>query len=598
MKGIIMKRYKFIFLLTAFFSLFLTQNHFVFAQETAKQDWVSRYNGAGGPSNDQVQSIILDENNNIYLTAGIDPDLVSSDHAQFATFKFDPQGNVLWEKRFARSSNSLDTPRVLKKDGKGNIYVAGSTYTVGSNSEDYFMTMKYNENGDQLWTSPALYDGPVHSLYDSVSDMVIDSQGNIYVTGYSTGIGTGYDWAVVKYNPEGQEQWVARYNGSANDIDYPSRIHVDSQDNIYVVGYASATGHSADIALVKYDGQTGTKLWEAAYNGSLNVKDFGSDIAFDAQGNIYLVGYINGNSSEGPDGIVIKYDPQGHEQWTSIYSGSGRDPYFLNQIAVDKEGYVYAAGYGQEGEEWYNYKVVKLDPSDGHETWLYTYDGSSSYNDSVFKLLLDKDDNIYVTGLSSRGTYVSSNLYAITTVKLNKDGEPIWITSYADPEEGGQIPGQVKGMEIDTQGNVVLAGNFYDNDISFDIVLIKYSQMPTLTLDFKDVTQKVKAADTLKYTLTLTNNSSEPQDVFYWAKVRKTDGAWLEKEAVIPTPMTLEPNSSRDLTFEHTVPLTLRPGKYEYWGFVGPEAEAPWSKNPFLFWVTSRLSPAAKDLKK
>jgi hypothetical protein len=121
----------------------------------------------------------------------------------------------------------------------------------------------------------ARYNGPGNSS-DSARAITIDSSGNVYVTGYSAGADAGADgfsdFATIKYNSARQQQWVARYNGPGNSIDGGTAIAVDTSGNVYVTGDSTGSGGQPDYATVKYD-TSGQQQWVAWYDGPGNGED-------------------------------------------------------------------------------------------------------------------------------------------------------------------------------------------------------------------------------------------------------------------------------------------------------------------------------------
>ena len=49
---------------------------------------------------------------------------------------------------------------------------------------------------------------------------------------------TSDDYATIKYDTNGNLLWVIRYNGPGNGIDRSSDLVVDSAGNVYVTGYS------------------------------------------------------------------------------------------------------------------------------------------------------------------------------------------------------------------------------------------------------------------------------------------------------------------------------------------------------------------------
>ena len=79
----------------------------------------------------------------------------------------------------------------------------------------------------------------------------------LYVTGQSTGSGSGFDYATVAYAAAtGAQTWVASYNGSRNTQDIANAV-VTSPDGsrLYVTGESYGIGTKADFATIAYSTQ-------------------------------------------------------------------------------------------------------------------------------------------------------------------------------------------------------------------------------------------------------------------------------------------------------------------------------------------------------
>ena len=209
-----------------------------------KIDWVSEYMGpAGYPYS--AEAIEVDQLNNVYVT-GYSGGIDTAD--DYATIKYDPNGNPLWIARYDGNENSYDRAFDLAIDNTGNVYVTGYGLLHGTNYD--YVTIKYDPNGNQLWL--ASYNGP-DDMSDTAQAIVVDNTGNVYVTGNSYGSITKSDYLTIKYDPNGNELWNCRYNGPANDYDSIYDISVDSIGNVYVTGSSKGSGTNNDYATIKYD---------------------------------------------------------------------------------------------------------------------------------------------------------------------------------------------------------------------------------------------------------------------------------------------------------------------------------------------------------
>ena len=310
--------------------------------------WVARYNGPGN-NWDRANALALDENSNVYVTGfgeglGTDND--------YATVKYDSAGNELWVVRYNGPGNYHDAASDVVLDPIGNVYVTGNSSGLGTFAD--YATVKYDSAGNDLWV--ARYNGPA-CFNDDAAALVIDDLCNAYVTGFSADPDTMDDIVTVKYDSAGNELWVARYDGPLGGYDRAYSLVLDGECNVYVTGYSYGIGTSADITTVKYD-SAGNELWVARHNGPGNGSDVAFDITIDDTGNIYVAGFCRGLTTFG-DYVVVKYDSTGAEQWVAIYNGPGDFWDVADEVALDYAGNVYVTGYSVSSGINFDYATLK-----------------------------------------------------------------------------------------------------------------------------------------------------------------------------------------------------------------------------------------------
>ena len=127
----------------------------------------------------------------------------------------------------------------------------------GSDTADDYATIKYDASGNELWV--ARYNGPGNG-YDSASAMLLDVMGNVYITGSSMGVATSYDFGTVKYDANGNQLWVVRYNGAENGIEHAT-VWSGCGGQCICDGRERRLGANG-YAVVKYDA-SGNEFWVA-----------------------------------------------------------------------------------------------------------------------------------------------------------------------------------------------------------------------------------------------------------------------------------------------------------------------------------------------
>lgn len=96
-------------------------------------------------------------------------------------------------------------------DNLNNVYVVGATFNTTSSPLTHdIIIQKFNNKGTLLWQKT--FDGNA-GLDDMASDVFVDNDYNVYVTGASTdNSNNDLDLVVLKYNQHGALQWTYYYS--------------------------------------------------------------------------------------------------------------------------------------------------------------------------------------------------------------------------------------------------------------------------------------------------------------------------------------------------------------------------------------------------
>lgn len=335
--------------------------------------------------------------------------------------------------------------------------------------------------------------------------IILDSQGNVYITGqtsntnftvtegaYKSNTSGGGDIFVSKYTSNGTLIYSTFFGGTNSD--YGSGITLDSQGNIYISGRTQSTDFpttpgayqtvlkgEGDLFIVKLSAD-GSELLYSTYLGGSSTSTSGqyiekeARIAIDSADNIYITGQTS--SADFPttgitpprsiDTFLSKFD----SNWNLVYSiflggSSGETPY---GIVIDSQDNIWITGQTSSSNfpttpDAYKKTLSAIDAFiskfNPNGTLIYSsYFGGSSVEYGSYAITIDSADNIYITGqtqssgLATPGAYKTSRNGADAYVaKFNSSGSLIYCTYF-----GGSSSDDPRAITVDDLGNVYIAG--------------------------------------------------------------------------------------------------------------------------------------------
>ncbi|HMW96068.1 MAG TPA: Ig-like domain-containing protein [Flavobacteriales bacterium] len=382
------------------------------------------------------------------------------------------------------------------------------------------MIAKFDRYGGLVWATYYGGDGLEDFASCAAYDDVLYASGNTSSQGIEMSFtaeqhnygGGVRDAILVKFNAAtGDVVWDTYYGGTQNDRGRACAVGDDGSVYLAGVTYSTAAIPGADPGfqvhqstyagtdnpalggdgyLVRFNPNTGSRLWGTYFGGEKADQVFGCDVAPD--GNVYIAGgtsSTSGIAANGYDGTVDGYDAymakfgaDGALLWGTYYGGSGGDqanacgvapdgsPHMVGQTfsldAITSSGVESSTGGAAD------VFIVKFDPAGGagSRSWGRRFGGP--FDDDAKGCSFDAEGHLLVTGTTTSGSGIamvgasqsvmdgSSDAYL---VEFDPDATQLEGTYY-----GGNATDEGRGCGTNVMGDVFLVGYTYSPDsISF-----------------------------------------------------------------------------------------------------------------------------------
>ena len=341
--------------------------------------------------------VAVDSTGNIYvtgITAAFGLGNLSAYRAVFL-LKYDPTGNLVWQRVWSGNGNGTDYASAAAVDSSGNIYVTGWTFSFGAGMGDILL-LKFNSTGSLIWQRTFGGSGD-----DQGSGVAVDSSGNIYVTGGIQGGSGSDDVIILKFDPSGEVLWQKSWGGT--HFDYGGGVIVDSYGDIYVTGSTESFGSGPESLFLLKLNSSGSLIWQKDWGPNYPKFATGEGIAIDSSGSIYVTGYYSFSIPD-PDNVLdillLKFDSSGNLMWQRTWDSGSWDR--AEDVAVDSYGGVYVTGCVL-AHAGYDVLLVKFDSS-GNQAGIVTWGNNAPGNSQKgYSVAVDSSGDAVVTGFVDFG---------------------------------------------------------------------------------------------------------------------------------------------------------------------------------------------------
>ena len=439
--------------------------------------WTNIYADANANNSDYSRTLALAKDGSVIVSG--DTTRLVGEGSDFTTIKYSPSGLPLWTNWYGGDGHSSDSPVAAVVDGNDDIIITGQ---AGS-SNDFevgFATVKYSADGLPLWTN----------LYQATPNLAgpvavrVDSENNVFVAGYAHGGPSFYDYVLAKYSVTGVPQWTNRYTSAGNWEDRVTGLAILSTGTAVITGFAHGNPFAAgnDFVTIAYS-SGGSALWTNAYHLGL-TDNRPVAISRDSLDNVYVTGAAKFTNETTYHFTTIKYSSSGLGMWTNRFLSTSTSEDRPVSMAVDSSGNVFVTGYSSNSTTAPDIVTLKYTTA-GTAVWTNRFDGTGHSDDRPTAVAVTKSGDVVISGVSRHGsTLLTAD---ILTLKYSNAGSLLWSTTYNGPVDGDDHPINQTCLAVGMDDAIYVTGVSDSNLLKlrgYDFVTIKYVEVAPINLNF------------------------------------------------------------------------------------------------------------------
>ena len=345
-----------------------------------QEEWNKTY---GGELNDFFRSGIELDNGN-YVINGVYGVTADNTESDWWLVCIDSNGELLWYKTYGASGycNGL----LLAPDG-GYVLI-GSTIVYGSGGMD-IMLAKTDEYGNIEWSQ--IYGGPFHESAHSVQ---MTDDGGYIITGWTMSFGDELgDLWLIKTDNFGNELWSRTFGGTG--IDGGDHIIPLDDGGYMCIGVTTSFGTGGfDVWLLKTD-LDGNEIWNDTLGNEYD--DFVNDFKKTFDEGYILVG--NSQFSENNEDIwLLKFDSDWNLKWNKMIGDENYNELGLGIQQTSDNGFIVTGSHRSSFITGNQQGILLKVDSNGNEEWRTLFGGSAE--DLGDDILISTDGGYIVFGYS------------------------------------------------------------------------------------------------------------------------------------------------------------------------------------------------------